>query len=642
MLGLFFLTAFISMMLPRAASQCLLTQVMCDGRCVEACDGVVECADGADETKQLCSNTQCRNDASLPVGDLGNLADVLESASSSATAKFKCDYGACIPLDFLCNGHTDCWDKSDETAQQCAAKKCTRREFRCDYGACIRRLWSCNGYPNCADSSDETPNACKNQKCTSTKFQCKYGACIDGKKKCDGTVHCIDSSDETKELCGPQHTFVTTESPKLVTPASPTPPTPPPPTPAPPPPPTPASTFKPGITYPVEPPVASECKAQGMCECPTPYEHFCVPCNNVAACSGIVSEVVCSLQPVEGSSDAVFIEVLSCGAQLNVNVEGIVRTAGGPLCGIVNAVPVLGVVMAECWGTIHLAQCQADGLWHPYGTNTNNAAPTETLCQSTSINSQLCGRRPRYINPEGRFILQAQPQWPWLAGLYNLEKYICTATIISSRYLLTAAHCVTRTQETLETLDVRNLRVQLLSPSGTPFKDYVTKIHLYPGYVPGTRPSHDLAVVRVEKPMVFSHKVYPACVLSEYFPEDEIAATFRHGASNNYQWELIIQKRDIRCRPTPHRKCGSSLTIDKDQFCGINPDNKQFLTEGSSGGPYLVNIGNDVNEKWAVAGIVSSSYSESSCPHDFTIFNHVLDFWPWISRCVHNGECARP
>lgn len=61
-----------------------------------------------------------RTEAALPVEGFG---DVLDGAVNNANLKFQCDYGGCIAKAFLCNGHVDCWDKSDETLEKCSAQK---------------------------------------------------------------------------------------------------------------------------------------------------------------------------------------------------------------------------------------------------------------------------------------------------------------------------------------------------------------------------------------------------------------------------------------------------------------------------------------------------------------------------------------
>ena len=62
----------------------------------------------------------------------------------------------CIPLEYLCDGHVDCSDKSDESKD---AKCCdARTEFTCDNGECIDRKRVCDGNENCFDKSDENDN----------------------------------------------------------------------------------------------------------------------------------------------------------------------------------------------------------------------------------------------------------------------------------------------------------------------------------------------------------------------------------------------------------------------------------------------------------------------------------------------------
>lgn len=54
----------------------------------------------------------------------------------------------------------------------------------------------------------------------------------------------------------------------------------------------------------------------------------------------------------------------------------------------------------------------------------------------------------------------------------------------------------------------------------------VKRLYLYPGYSVGFsgRPSNDVGLVQVEKEIVFSHQVYPACVVTHGIPHTKIAA----------------------------------------------------------------------------------------------------------------------
>ncbi|XP_047473238.1 uncharacterized protein LOC125028023 [Penaeus chinensis] len=618
-----------------AASQCAPDEVTCDGRCAKACDGFMECPDGADETTELCSARACRADTSLgPAGTVDDLSGILNGASINAPSMFRCGYGGCIFNQLVCNGRYDCWDNSDEDPALCAKRSCNRRQFRCTYGACIPRVSTCNGLLNCHDGSDETADQCRTKRCRSIQFQCAYGGCIDKRKTCDGKADCRDASDEDRAMCGAEHNFVTTVLPTLMTPR--------------PgagvtdavtlPPPVVIETTKPAIVTPK--PEETTCQSRGLCACPPPDNLFCVPCNNVQqTCAQIAQSAVCSTQSEFNAGLVVSVDVLSCGAQPSVNVAGYARQAGAPSCGSSQGVPVLSVVLAECWGTTKvLAQCHADGTWRPFGSSANSFQPTHQLCQFQNINSPVCGRRAHFLRPKGVLTARGpQPQWPWLVRLYRHGKYACTGTLITPNYIITAAHCVTLTQEvSKETLDLVHLNVQHLTSGGEVVLNNVSTIHLFPGYATGPRPSKDVAVLRVRRPVTFSNTVFPACVNSGRFPANDIAATFKP-VFTHYHWDLILQKHDPRCH-SPQEMCGSILKIDLDQFCGVDIKTNQMLPGGSSGGPYLVNVGSDGREHWVVAGLVSSQ--RSGCDRPYTIFTAVADFWPWIDRCVHQGACA--
>ena len=51
----------------------------------------------------------------------------------------------------------------------------------------------------------------------------------------------------------------------------------------------------------------------------------------------------------------------------------------------------------------------------------------------------------------------------------------------------------------------------------------VIGIHLYPNYVAGSIPKKDIALVRLETVITFSHKVFPACIHNGNFPIYETA-----------------------------------------------------------------------------------------------------------------------
>ncbi|CAH1715675.1 unnamed protein product [Aphis gossypii] len=186
-----------------------------NGQCIDLlsiCDGLADCSDKSDETQSLCAplNVTC------------------------PSSMFRCNYGACISKKAKCNGKNDCIDGSDENLPECetlvlkmfsnlsqtqltrVTRQSTSRceetvEYSCKSGECIDIISICDGISDCNDKSDETSELCKSKVvvCPKNMFKCKYGACISKHKKCDGSQDCIDGSDED---CGSIEDHKTTTS----------------------------------------------------------------------------------------------------------------------------------------------------------------------------------------------------------------------------------------------------------------------------------------------------------------------------------------------------------------------------------------------------------------------------------------------
>ncbi|XP_041374230.1 low-density lipoprotein receptor-related protein 1-like [Gigantopelta aegis] len=176
--------------------KCSITDFLCEDRfrCIpieKTCNSIIDCPDGSDEMKQLCSQPR-----KCPAGF------------------FSCNNSRCVSYNKTCDGHNDCDDDSDEVDCPCKVD-----EFRCTSGMCIQQKYRCDRDGDCPDLSDEM--GC-NLTCSDVEIEgepleglisCNTtSACIYPSWKCDGSNDCWDRSDEancsgTGEMKCPQEAF---------------------------------------------------------------------------------------------------------------------------------------------------------------------------------------------------------------------------------------------------------------------------------------------------------------------------------------------------------------------------------------------------------------------------------------------------
>lgn len=110
-------------------------------------------------------------------------------------------------------------------------------------------------------------------------------------------------------------------------------------------------------------------------------------------------------------------------------------------------------------------------------------------------------------------------QWPWHGAIYRRnitsETFICGMSLISERFTLTAAHCVTENVYTKKLIDRNTL---ILYFGLISLKDLnerfvqspkIQQITIYPEY---SISGNDIALIKFEKPVTFNEYVRPVCL----------------------------------------------------------------------------------------------------------------------------------
>ncbi|CAA9994251.1 unnamed protein product [Nesidiocoris tenuis] len=166
------------------------------------CDGSLDCGVGDDSDERNCTKPNASSENNPPTYN-----------STCKGFMFKCSNKICVPDWWKCDGVDDCGDNSDEEGcvipptlpsptilpTPARERKCRMDEFRCDSGACIAQQWVCDSEKDCPNGEDEKhcDYGTHEEECPPRFYKCKKSrTCLPAYQVCDGIKHCPDGSDE--------------------------------------------------------------------------------------------------------------------------------------------------------------------------------------------------------------------------------------------------------------------------------------------------------------------------------------------------------------------------------------------------------------------------------------------------------------
>ncbi|XP_071804919.1 uncharacterized protein [Asterias amurensis] len=254
------------------------------------------------------------------------------------------------------------------------------------------------------------------------------------------------------------------------------------------------------------------------------------------------------------------------------------------------------------------------------------AYPEEDLLLTGS-----CGRRPAstsLVSLLSRIIGGNETnvtQWPWIASLSTEDsEHTCGATLISNRWLITAAHCV----GSFSSVVLGSSSIFMEQPGRLEVQ--VEKILPHPFYDDASL-DNDIALIKLSSRVPFSGTIQPVCLNAE---RDETSIFKRCYAAGwgltSPQGSISFTLKDVELPLISNEDCqfrsSSPHIVSTNQLCAGVDEGGKDTCQGDSGGP-LVCLGSD--DRWRLVGVTSSgspTCGEPVSPGVYTRISQYLDF----------------
>lgn len=230
--------------------------------------------------------------------------------------------------------------------------------------------------------------------------------------------------------------------------------------------------------------------------------------------------------------------------------------------------------------------------------------------------------------------LEKQGGSPWQVLIRRSDGYgFCGGTLVSDRWVVTAAHCLEENADhvTIGDYDKKrpDLGEQLIK---------VQKAIVHPHFHAFTFDS-DVALLYLAQPVAFSAAAIPACLpdrhLAQYLLKDGNRGQVTGWGTTQYLGRSSRFLRKVVLPVIGHQECRMSTdqVITDNMFCAGYLEAPRDSCSGDSGGPFVVHY----RDTWFLTGVVSWG-EKCAAKGKYGVYTRLGNFLSWIQDTMQRTD----